>query len=303
MNDYIIRKKKGNNYTYHNKKGEQLSKKNINKYLTFYIPPAYENVKINKKNGKIKAIGYDDKNRPQYIYKKQFTEKRNKLKFLKLIDFGKNYKKIYDKIKLDLYKTAETKDKQIATILMLIIECDFRVGNDKYTKQNKSYGVTTLESRHIKNKKNGLLIEFIGKKGVNNKCLLKNKRAIKNIKTKKRKSDKNNRIFQYWNNGKYHNIKSSDVNNYLKKLGNYSTKYFRTWSANISLIEELLKHDDLKKSIEITAEKLHHTPSICKKNYIDPKLIKFFENKPNSFKNMFSGDINYKYYQFLKLKY
>ena len=186
MNDFIIRKKKGKTFIFYDKKGNILNKKNVHKYLTFYIPPGYDNVKINKKNGKILAIGYDEKSRPQYIYNKSFTKKRNILKFSDLIDFGKNYKKIFNKIQSDLYTTKESKEKQIATILMLIIECDFRVGNDKYTKDNKSYGVTTLESRHIINKKGKILIDFIGKKGVRNKCLINNTKIIRNLKTKKK---------------------------------------------------------------------------------------------------------------------
>ena len=65
MKDFIIRKKKGKTYTYQDKKGNPINKKTINKYLDFYIPPAYDDVKINKKNGKVKAIGIDDKNRSQ----------------------------------------------------------------------------------------------------------------------------------------------------------------------------------------------------------------------------------------------
>ena len=89
----------------------------------------------------------------------------------------------------------------------------------------------------------------------------------------------------------------------MKQLGNYSTKYFRTWSANISLINNLKKNIEIKESIIITAEKLHHTTSICKQNYLDPKLIKFYEKNKNKFLDFFSGDVNKKYYEFLKLNY
>jgi len=169
MKDYIIRKKTGKVTKYYDKRGNILSKKKAESYLNTYIPPGYDNVKINKRRGKIRAIGYDDKNRPQYIYDKNYTSKRSCLKFKDLIEFGKNYKTIFDKIQKDLYTTSETKDKQIATVLMLIIECDFRVGNDKYTRDNKSYGATTLEKRHVKSKSGKIYIDFIGKKGVKNK--------------------------------------------------------------------------------------------------------------------------------------
>ena len=60
-------------------------------------------------------------------------------------------------------------------------------------------------------------------------------------------------------------------------MGNYSTKNFRTWGANTELIKLLLKRDnDLKDSIDMVADKLHHTSTICKKSYIDPKLVEFY---------------------------
>jgi DNA topoisomerase-1 len=303
MNDYIIRKKKGKSFSYYNKQGDKLKKNSINKYLDFYIPPAYNDVKINKINGKIKAIGLDDKQRHQYIYNKKYTMKRNKLKFSELIDFGKQYKNIYGKIQKDLYTTSETKNKQIASILMLMIECDFRIGNDKYKKDNNSYGVTTLEKRHVKNKSGKVIIDFIGKKGVRNICEVSNNKVITNLKRKKKTIQKNDRIFNYRKGENYYNIKSQDVNKYLKEMGDYSSKYFRTWSANISLINELSSGLDLKESIKKTAFKLHHTPEICKKNYLDPKLIDLYENDKKKFINFFKGDRDDKYYKFLKENY
>jgi DNA topoisomerase-1 len=91
----------------------------------------------------------------------------------------------------------------------------------------------------------------------------------------------------------------------LKNLGNYTTKNFRTWNANIELIKNLMKsrNNSLSDCIKNVAFKLHHTPSVCKKNYIDPKLITYFEKNPNEFYSFFKGNIDKKYTKFLNLKY
>ena len=98
MKEYIVRKiksKRKGKYTY-----EYLDKRNckihpsvIKRLLEgFYIPPAYKDVKINlNKKDKVLAIGYDEKDRPQYIYNKKFTEKNSKSKFMKMIEFGESY--------------------------------------------------------------------------------------------------------------------------------------------------------------------------------------------------------------------
>ena len=57
------------NHIYLDKNGKRVSKKTIEPYLKMYIAPAYDNVKINMNiNAKVLAIGYDERDRPQYIY-------------------------------------------------------------------------------------------------------------------------------------------------------------------------------------------------------------------------------------------
>ena len=215
MNQYFVRKKYNKSFKYYDKIGNIIPKSSINKYLTFYIPPGYDDVKINMKKNKVLAIGYDDKDRPQYIYDPKYTKKQSTIKFKKLISFGENYNKIYKQIESDLNKSNDSKDKQVAIILMIIIDCNFRIGNNKYTKDNKSYGVSTLEKRHLKKLRTELFIEFIGKKGVNNKCSIKNKK-LKNKLTKKRKLliNNNDKLFTYKKEGVVHNVSANDVNEY-----------------------------------------------------------------------------------------
>ena len=103
----------------------------------------------------------------------------------------------------------DSKKKQIAMILKMMDECNFRIGNEKYAKENKSYGVCTLENQHIKVNKSGVTVDFIGKEGVRNTCRVKNKRLIKNLRTKKKILHKKDRIFTYRKGNQYFNIKST----------------------------------------------------------------------------------------------
>jgi len=301
MRNYIVRKiktKRKNNYThtYTDKKGKSIKKPKLN----IYIAPAYRDVKINlNPNAKVLAIGKDDRDRPQYIYNPKQVKKRCNSKFKKLINFGKNYDKITRHIEQDFSKRGESKNKQIAMILKIIMDCNFRIGNDRYTRDNNSFGVSTLTCKHVKRKKNLVLIDFIGKKGVRNTCVVKNKKIRNNLLTQKKKKQSDDRIFVH--DGV--EIKSTDVNEYLKRLGNYTTKNFRTWGANTELIHSLLDDNDLSESVDMVAQKLHHTSAICKKNYIDPKLIQFYERNEKKFKTYFRGDVNKRFTQFLSENY
>lgn len=302
MKDYIIRNiksKQGNKYTYSykDKRGNILSKKDYDKYIKkIYIAPAYDNVKINKnRNDKILAIGTDERGRKQYTYNPDYIQKANENKYIKLIEFGNNYKCIINRINKDMISFGDSKKKQIAMILKMIDECNFRVGNEKYVKENKSFGACTLENQHIKVGKGSVIVDFVGKEGVRNTCKVKNKRLIKNLRTRKKQLGKKDRIFSYRSNAKYYNVSASDVNRYLKQFGDFSAKNFRTWTANTDLIKELQKpcqnnKKHLTESIKKVACKMHHTPGICKKNYINDELIEMYKNQNDRFRYYFRSN-------------
>ena len=316
MKDYIIRhikKKQGKTYIheYTNKRGHKLDKKEYEPLLkNLYIAPAYDNVKINKhKKDKVLAIGTDDRGRKQYTYNPNYIQSATDNKYRKLIEFGNNYQCIMKRINKDMISFEDSKKKQVALILKMIDECNFRVGNEKYAKENKSYGVCTLENQHIKVGSTGVTIDFIGKEGVRNTCKVKNKRLIKNLRTKKKILHKKDRIFTYRSNNKYYNVSAPDVNKYLKQFGDFSAKNFRTWTANTDLIKELKKSStNLKKhlseSIKKIAHKMHHTPSICKKNYINKELIDMYIQSNDKFRYYFQSNgkesISDDFIQFLK---
>ena len=164
------------------------------------------------------------------------------------------------RINKDMISFEDSKKKQTAMILKMMDECNFRVGNEKYAKENNSFGVCTLENQHIKVGKNSVTVDFIGKEGVRNTCRVKNKRLIKNLRTRKKLLGKKDRIFSYRSNSKYYNVNAPDVNNYLKQFGNFSAKNFRTWTANTDLIKELLKpaknlKKHLNESVKVVASK------------------------------------------------
>tara|TARA_Y100001958_G_scaffold33932_1_gene22101 strand:- start:166 stop:1137 length:972 start_codon:yes stop_codon:yes gene_type:complete len=323
MKDYFIRKIKSKkkdkySYIYLDKRGNKINKNKYSSILKhLYIPPAYDNVKINLNKGKVLAIGYDEKNRPQYIYNQSFVKKQNKSKFLKMIEFGESYKKIMNAIKRDLQDKDETKNKQIAMALLLVIECGIRVGSEKYRDENNSFGATTLESRHFKINKDKVSVDFIGKKGVRNTGSIRNKKLSQNLRKKRRTLNKNQQVFTYHYGNNDYTLKNTDVNNYLKKFGNFSSKNFRTWIANLGFITELLHHKDIKniterkknveKSLDIICSKLNNTKTVCKKNYVDPYIINIYLNDISKFKKTFKKcttkeEISEKYIELLKSK-
>ena len=252
----------------------------INKIKKFKIPPSYDNVVI-LNNKKILAYGYDSKGRKQVIYNSKHIEKQNELKYDKIQRFDKHFLKIKKQVAKDL-KSSDEKNKIIAIIITLILSCGFRIGNIKYEKQNKSYGITTLNYSHIKLlNDNTVSFDFIGKKGVRNQAICKNKyiyaylSAKLDILASPECPECPEYIFKYNNR----RITADDVNNYLmcKLKVNITTKDLRTWNANNLFNKYLHKYrnekNPVKKALELTSFELHNTSNVCKKSYIDPKRL------------------------------
>ena len=283
-------------FKYYKNKKEITNEDDIEKIRLLKIPPAYENVTIIN-NKKIIAYGYDSKNRKQVLYNPAFIAKQNAKKYNKIAASVNIFSKLKKKIAADLNSDNE-KIKAIAIIITLILTCGFRIGNKKYEKENNSVGLTTLKYKHLKFENDKCLIDFIGKKGVRNTAYCDNSKIYEYLHNKYKQSAGEDYVFTY-GDGDAKIVTSSDVNEYLRINSNlYSkddsivitTKDLRTWNANTLFIiyyKKLRKRNavkgvamgekdikkDIKRAIEMVAEKLHNTYSICKKSYIDPEII------------------------------
>ncbi len=313
----ISREGDKNKWIYKDPKGNIIKDADILEYIKkLVIPPAYKNVIIfYEKSPKIMFQGYDDKDRLQQIYSKEWRAKADKEKFISLIDFGKKLPQMTLKMIKNLESTQITKDKLISIILRITALCGFRIGQLKYHKLYNSVGLSTLQKQHlnfISNKE--LEIKFIGKKGVLNECIVEDPLIINEIKKIAEHKKKDEFLFTYeFNEGEINEIRiinAIDVNNWLKNYNtDFTTKYFRTFEVNDKLIEILKSTEPEKKSLsqrkKIIVEaikevscSINNTPAICKKSYLNQKLIDLYINQPKKYQkllinNDFTSRVNF----------
>jgi len=313
-------KKKKFNYIDENNK-VITDKEVIERINKLVIPPAYKEVKIaDTPKNYLQATGIDDKGRKQYIYRPSFVEKRAKGKYCQLKHFGQMIGQIRRDIRQNMLsdKPIQSKEKMMSLILYLLDTCHFRIGNIHYYNQHKTHGVSTLLISHLTFKPKELDIEFVGKKSVINKCSVKDPLTIKLIKelVKIAKKIKSPFVFNYNDNGKNRLIRPDEINTFLSKYHpDIILKMYRTWSANQVFLEEMIKRqkefklldkslanknnhknppkeekrvertrNKLMKEILIEiANKLHNTPTVSKKSYLDNNLVEIYMNDPSYF--------------------
>lgn len=286
----ISRKIRGKGFIYIRGNKQIKNKKTLERIKKLVIPPMWKDVKISHlKNTHLQAVGTDARGRKQYLYHANWSTLRNSTKFYKMYSFGKKLPVIRKQLEKDLDKKGWPKEKVVALIVRLMEETHIRIGNSQYAKQNKSYGLTTLRKRHINIYKDRLQIEYIGKKGIEHKVSLRNKKLVKLVNRCEELPGWT--LFKYIDgNGERKTIKSSHVNEYLQEISgtDFTAKDFRTWSASVSFfnalmdLEKATTEKEIKANIlsafDIAAKTLGNTRTVCKKYYVHPLIIEHYEN-------------------------
>ncbi len=287
----IKRKPIGQSFRYLDPNGVKISNQNILARIDkLAIPPAWEEVWISPFiHGHIQATGLDSKGRKQYIYHEIWNQIQTENKFNKMIFFGEILPKIRRRVKKDMGQRGLGREKVLATVVWLLENTYIRIGNDEYAKDNHSFGLTTLRTRHVDIKKGKIRFEFMGKSGVKHVVDITHPKVIKVIQ--KCIELPGYQLFQCIDEElNKHVIDSADVNNYLQEVTGeeITAKEFRTWGGTV-LATSLLKQleftteaeasKNIVQTVKRVAQHLRNTPTICRNYYIHPLVLETYQQK------------------------
>jgi len=253
------------------------------------IPPAWTSVWIcPDPNGHIQAIGRDQKNRKQYRYHPDWRADRDARKYDRMAAFGRALPRLRKRVERDLSRRGLSREKVLAAVVSLLELTLIRVGNDEYAKTNKSFGLTTLQKRHLKLAGGGAVFEFKGKSGKMHKTGFRDRRLARIVAACQEL--RGQRLFQYLDeDGQRRAIESSDVNDYIRAAcgDDFSAKDFRTWYGSLAALEALSLSPKpetkteakrtLNSCVKAVAGLLGNTPAVCRAAYIHPKVLEAFE--------------------------
>ena len=265
-------------------------KKQLERIRKLVLPPAWEDVWICKiPNGHLQATGIDKSGRKQYKYHTVWMTIRNQTKFFRLLEFGERLPVIRKRIETDLSRPGYPQNKVLAAMVSLMERVNIRVGNVFYEKLYGSFGLTTLKDHHVSINGTKLRLMFRGKKGVTHNINLANRRLSKIIQGCKDIPGKE--LFQYYDEeGVIRSVDSGMVNDYIRGIsgGDFTAKDFRTWAGSIHAllafreVGPFLSVTEMNKKIpaalDLVAEKLGNTRSVCKKYYVHPVIIALYQD-------------------------
>lgn len=249
------------------------------------IPPAYTDVWIaTDPRGHLQATARDAKGRKQYRYHPRWREIRDAVKFDRMTAFAEALPRIRGGVERDLAHAGVTRERVLALVVRLLEETRIRVGNEEYARKNRSFGLTTLLTRHVAVDGSAVRLSFRGKSGRHHTVTVHDRRAARVVR--RCLEIPGQELFTWVDaEGNVHSITSGDVNQYLRALsgGEFTAKDFRTWSGTVMAAEELRRSPSCvnktrgKKqivlAIEVVSKRLGNTPSVCRKSYVHPAVL------------------------------
>ncbi len=248
------------------------------------IPPGWKDTHISKDPlAYLQVTGIDAKGKKQYIYHPVFIELTTNEKFKRIKNFCKGLKLFINRVNRisDTNTNTNNKESIICLMFKILYRTYLRVGN---YGQN-TYGLTTLEKRHVKLiEPDTVIFDFIGKKNVRNYKVLKDSNIFKKIKQLINGQGQSSTDKIFITSG-HSPITSLDMNNYIQEyMGpEFSCKDFRTYASNILFIQLLSSGIPIKDAYDQVATELCHTKNISKKSYITNKIEEIYKTRPELF--------------------
>ena len=285
------RKRAGKGFSYLDSDGHKLPPDEVERIRSLAIPPAWRDVWICPyPNGHIQALGTDDAGRRQYLYHPDWRTKRDQLKFDRVKLAGTRLASARELMIEDLRAEGMPLSRAAATATRLLDLGYFRIGSDAYADANGSFGLTTLERRHVRRQGGDLIFSFVGKSGVEHSITISDPHVIESLNLMRKRRGGSARLLAYRGEARWADLDASAVNTYLAQMvaEGLTAKDFRTWHATVlatvALARSPQKGDtkaSKKRAVKVAVEEvstyLGNTPTIARTSYVDPRVIDQYE--------------------------
>jgi DNA topoisomerase-1 len=256
------------------------------------IPPAWKDVWICfEPMGHIQALGTDAAGRRQYIYHSAWRQKKDREKFDRMLDFAQHLPSMRAQWAEHLEMDGLGRQKVLACAALMLDRAFFRIGGESYAEQNESYGLATLQKKHVHLQgDNWIGLTYKAKSGkMRDTSIPVDPAQYRVIQELKRRRAGGPELLAYKDGRQWVDVKSIDINQYIKEITGrpFSAKDFRTWNATVlaavciaplslAAHSETAKKRAISYAVKDVANYLGNTPAVCRSSYIDPRVFDRF---------------------------
>ncbi|MDT9592013.1 DNA topoisomerase IB [Nocardioides zeae] len=288
------RRRAGRGFTYLDEHGERLGDVQRDRVEALVIPPAWKDVWITPHdNGHLQAVGTDDAGRRQYLYHPAWREQKDAEKFERMLEFGDSMARARAVVVGHLGLDGMPMERAAATAVRLIDLGSFRIGNDVYADEHGSFGLTTLERRHVRRAGPALVFRFTGKSGVDHRIEIDDTAVVQSLGVmRRRRAADDPRLLAFKEVRRWRAVLPALVNEYVRETTGLeaTAKDFRTWHATVLAAAALAETDEpgetaasrkraVAAAMREVSDFLGNTPTLARNSYVDPRVIEAYENE------------------------
>jgi DNA topoisomerase IB len=253
------------------------------------IPPAWTDVWIAASpNAHLQATGLDSKGRRQYLYHRLWRARRDHQKYDDMLEFADKLPRIRAAAKSLLGSRYGERDRTLALAVRLLDIGLFRVGWDRYARDNGHVGLTTLRRDNVTLRGPEVHFDFVAKSGKRRRMTVRDPQSVAALAELERRRGTPEELLVFRSEHGWQRIHAPDVNNALRTWGEgpYSAKEFRTWSATVLAAVALAREHEtgqhgpraVSRAVREVSSALGNTPAVARASYIDPRVITLFQS-------------------------
>jgi DNA topoisomerase I len=257
------------------------------------IPPAWTDVWIcPHPGGHLQATGVDARGRKQYLYHAKWRERRDRQKFDDMLAFARALPLMRDAVANALSADGLHRQRVLACSARLLDRGFFRIGGEDYAAENDSYGLATIQKRHVRLLDGDTIqFDYPAKSGQRRVQSIVDPDVYEIVARLKRRRGGGDDLLAYKESRRWRDVRSDDINAYVKEVagGDFSAKDFRTWNATVLAAVALAvsgpqargsktaRKRAKTRAIKEVARYLGNTPTVARTSYIDPRIFDRFD--------------------------
>jgi len=285
----ITRRRAGRGFVYL-RDGERITDPEVvTRIRALAIPPAWTDVWICPlPTGHIQAVGTDAAGRKQYRYHDAWRERRDQEKFDHMLGFARALPPLRGVLETHLASGDMSRERVLACATRLLDIGFFRIGTEGYAEQNQSYGLATIEKRHVRLSDGAVTFDYMAKSGQRRLRALVDPDVYDVVAALKRRRGGSPELLAYRSGRRWADVRSADINAYIKEItgDDFTAKDFRTWNATVLAAVGLAVASVASEATSPTARKrvvaramqevAHHlgnTPAVSRSSYVDPRVV------------------------------
>jgi len=249
------------------------------------IPPAWVSVWIaTDADAHLQATGIDRRGRKQYRYHPSWVQERYALKYRDMEDFARIQPTLRSRISSALNADTGLSHVRVLALALRLLDIGlFRIGSDRYARDNAHYGLTTLHLDQMSISGGAATFDYVGKAGHRQHITITDSEALPVLSALRRRRSGPEELLAFRSPHGWTRIHREDVNNFLRHEadGPFSAKEYRTWNATVIAAVKLA---DLRPAASrapavasrAVAEALGNTPAVARRSYIDPRIFSLY---------------------------